>query len=379
MSESKSPHFRPGLGGIILVVGAVAVAASGILIRSSGETQLAAWTAEQAVPWVALIKPTPVADGGSLTLPATLQPLSSAPIHARTTGYLREWFVDIGDGVRQGQALAKLEAPELEQQLAVAQADLQTARANQQLAASTAMRWATLLEKGVVSKQAAEEKNADLAAKTAVTSAAQANMERLRTLASFTRLTAPFDGVVTSRSAEVGALIAAGSAGAPPLFTIADISRIRASVRIPQLYSAQVLPGMEVTLSLPEFPGRTFAATVTRSAGAVDPASGTVLVEVQADNVERLLKPGAYVQASFALSNAGPIVTLPPSALIMGGDGPRVARVDSEGRTQLRPVTLGHDRGKVVEVIAGLTAADAVIDNPPDSLQSGDPVRVAQR
>lgn len=376
---SDRPKSRLGLGVAVLALGAVAIAAFGIVARSRGETQLAAWTAEQAIPSVALIKPSPVAAAGFLTLPATLQPLNSAPIHARTSGYLRQWSVDIGDSVRQGQVLAVLEAPELEQQLMSAQADLRTARANQQLAASTSARWNTLLEKGVVSKQAADEKNADLAAKTALASAAQADVERLRTLAGFTRLTAPFDGVVTSRSAEIGALIGAGSAGAPPLFTIADVSRIRASVGIPQLYSAQVEPGLEVKLSLPEYPGQVFAATVTRSAGAVDPATGTVQVEVQADNADRRLKPGAYVQASFALSGGESIVTLPPSALIMGADGPRVARVDDAGKAQLLPVSLGHDRGKVVEIVAGLTASDAVIDNPPDSLRSGDPVRVVLR
>ncbi|MBI3444644.1 MAG: efflux RND transporter periplasmic adaptor subunit [Magnetospirillum sp.] len=367
------------MGGILLAVGAIAAAGAGIVARGHSESRLAAWTAEQAIPTVALIKPAPLAAAGTLTLPATLQPLNSAPIQARTTGYLREWLVDIGDTVRQGQVLVRLEAPELEQQLAAAQADLQTAKANERLAATTATRWNTLLDKGVVSKQAADEKQADLAAKSAMANAAQANVGRLRTLAGFTRLTAPFDGVVTSRSAEIGTLVSAGTASALPLFTIADISRIRASVRIPQLYSARVLPGMEVNLSLPEFPGRSFDGTVTRSAGAVDPVSGTVLVEVQADNADRLLKPGAYVQASFPLSGNEDFVTLPPSALIMGAGGPRVADVDGEGKARLRPVTLGRDRGKVVEVVAGLTVKDEIIDNPPDSLQSGDQVRVARR
>jgi RND family efflux transporter MFP subunit len=370
---------RLGLGGVLLVASAIAAAGAGIVARVQGESRLTAWTAEQAIPNVALIKPIPLAAAGALTLPATLQPLNSAPIQARTNGYLRERFVDIGDSVRQGQILARLEAPELEQQLAAAQADLRTARANQQLAATTAARWNTLLEKEVVSRQATDEKRADLAAKSAVTGAAQANVERLTTLAGFTRLTAPFDGVVINRSAEIGALISAGTPGAEPLFTIADISRIRASVRIPQLYSAQVQPGMQVKLALPEFPGRTFAAEVTRLAGAVDPVSGTVLVEVQADNADRLLRPGAYVQAAFPSAVNDAVVTLPPSALIMGADGPRVAGVDDAGKAQLRLVTLGRDRGKVVEVIAGLSVADEVIDNPPDSLQTGDAVRVTQR
>lgn len=373
-------HFsRVGLGGVLLTMSLLAVVGTGILTRGHSESKLASWTAEQAIPNVALIKPIPLATNGFLTLPATLQSLNSAAIHARTTGYLRERFVDIGDTVRKGQVLARLEAPELEQQLAAARADLQTAQANQKLAATTAARWSTLLEREAVSKQAADEKQADLAAKTAVSNAAQANVERLRTLVGYTLLTAPFDGVVTSRSAEIGALVSVGGAGTPPLFVIDDISRIRASVRIPQLYSARIQTGMDVKLSLPELPGHPFTATVNRSAGAIDPVSGTVLVEMQADNADRVLKPGAYAQANFPISGDESVVTLPPSALIMGAEGPRVAGVDRAGKVELRSVTLGRDRGKVVEVLTGLTVSDEVINNPPDSLQAGDVVRVAQR
>jgi len=376
MSDHTSSRFGRK-GAAILLVAALAVTGWGIATRVHSQNQLASWTAEQAIPSVAVIHPAPAASGGVLTLSAILQPLNSAPIHARTTGYLREWFVDIGDRVRRGQVLARLDAPEVEQQLAAARADLQTARANQHLASTTAARWSSLLAEAVVSRQAADEKQADLAAKTAITGAAQANVARLQTLTGFTRLVAPFDGVVTSRSAEIGALVSAGGASTAPLFTIADISRIRAGVRVPQLTSPQIRPGMEAILTLPEYPGRRFTATTTRTAGAVDPGSGTVLVEVEADNADLALKPGSYVQVRFSLDAAVDIVTLPPSALIMGGDGPRVALIDSAGTVVLRPVTLGRDRGKVVDIVAGLTSSDAVINNPPDSLQTGDLVRVA--
>lgn len=372
----ENGNSRLKIAGGLAVVLAVGVVATQMVTRANSERRLASWTAEQAVPNVAVIHPTAVASADSLRLPASLQALNSAPIYARTTGYVRRWLVDLGDPVRRGQVLAILDAPDVDQQLAAARADLQTARANQQLAATTATRWSTMLGKDAVSKQETDEKRGDLAAKTAVTNAAQANVARLQALAGFTRLVAPFDGVVTSRSTEVGALVVAGNASSTPLFTVADVSRIRAYVRVPQAYSGQIHPGMAVNLALPEYAGRTFTATLTRTAGAVDPTSGTVLVELQAANGDRALKPGSYAQATFPLRGTGGTVTLPPSALIVGSGGTQVALAGADGKAQLRTVTIGRDQGKVVEVTAGLSANDRVIDNPPDSLQSGDPVKV---
>lgn len=374
MSEGGNGRLK--LAGGIAALVAVGVVGAGIASRSHSESKLANWTDQQAVPNVRIIHAAAVASGSALQLPANLQALNSAPIYARTTGYVRRWLVDLGDPVKRGQVLAILDAPEVDQQLVAAQADLQTAQANQALAATTATRWRTMLAKDAVSKQETDEKVGDLAAKSALTNAARANVARLRSLTGFTRLTAPFGGVVTSRATQVGALVVAGNAASTPLFTVADVSRIRAYVKVPQSYSGQVHPGMQVALTLPEYPGRSFAATMTRSAGAIDPGSGTVLVELQAPNPDRALKPGSYAQASFPLTGASGTVSLPPSALIVGSGGTQVALLGPNGKAQLRTVTIGRDQGKTVEIAAGLTAQDRVIDNPPDSLQTGDAVKV---
>jgi RND family efflux transporter MFP subunit len=364
--------------GVAAAAVAVALVGSGIYSRIHAEQELTSVAASAAIPTVNVIAPKPGSNHDTLTLPANLQALNNAPIYARTSGYVRQWLVNIGDTVHRGQVLAVLDAPEVEQQLAAAQADLQTARANQQLANTTAQRWTTMLAKDAVSQQETDEKRGELAARTAVAAAAQANVRRLQATIGFTQLRAPFDGIVTTRNAEIGALVTAGNAGAQPLFVVADVNRIRALVRVPQGYSADVKPGMEVTLALPEYPGRTFTATLTRSAGAVDPSSGTVLVELQSPNADRALKPGAYAQASFPIHGGGNALTLPPSALMVGQDGTRVAVLRADGRAELRKITIGRDLGKAVEVSAGLSPNDKVIDSPPESLQTGDQVRVAQ-
>jgi RND family efflux transporter MFP subunit len=374
MSEpgaSRSSKFW-GAGAAVV---AIAVVIAGIASRRSDEHQLAQWTTAQVTPSVSVIHPKAAAATSTLTLPANLQALNSAPIYARTSGYIRKWFVDIGQPVRAGQVLAVIDAPEVEQQLAAAQADLQTARANQQLAATTAARWQNMLAKDAVSKQETDEKVGDLAAKSAVTNAARANVSRLRFTQGFSRLIAPFSGVVTSRATDIGQLVNAGAAAQTPLFTVSDVSRIRAFVRVPQSYSAQVHPGMHVTLALPEYPGRTFDAELTRTAGAVDPNSGTVLVELQAANGDRALKPGAFAQASFPLAGGGTAVSVPASALITSQNGTQVATVGPNNRAVLKRVTIGRDLGDTVEISAGLALGDRVIDTPPDSLQTGDPVQ----
>ena len=376
MPDGDGPNLKRA--GIIAAVAAIAVVGIGIGTRVHSQAQLATWTHDQSTPTVSVIHAKPSAATTALTLPATLQALQSAPIYARTSGYIRKWYVDIGDPVRPGQLLAVIDAPEVDQQLAAARADLQTARANQQLAATTATRWQTMLGKDAVSKQETDEKVGDLAAKSAVANAARANVGRLQYQQGFTRLTAPFAGVVTSRSTDIGALVTAGSAASTPLFTVSDVSKIRAFVKVPQAYSAQVHPGMEITLSLPEYAGRTFKAVMTRSAGAVDTSSGTVLVELLADNGDRALKPGAYSQATFPIGGAGNAVELPASAMIIGKNGTQVAVLDAGGKVQLKTVTIGHDLGDRVQISAGLTVADQVIDNPPDSIQSGDKVQVAR-
>lgn len=376
MPDGDGPNLKRT--GIIAAVAAIAVVGIGIGTRVHSQAQLATWTHDQSTPTVNVIHAKPSAATTALTLPATLQALQSAPIYARTSGYIRKWFVDIGDTVGRGQLLAVIDAPEVDQQLAAARADLQTARANQQLAATTATRWQTMLGKDAVSKQETDEKVGDLAAKSAVANAARANVSRLQYQQGFTRLTAPFAGVVTTRSTDIGALVTAGSAASAPLFTVSDVSKIRAFVKVPQAYSAQVHPGMEVQLTLPEYPGRTFKAVMTRSADAVDTSSGTVLVELLADNGDRALKPGAYSQATFPIGGTGTAVELPASAMIIGKNGTQVAVLDAGGKVRLKTVTIGRDLGDRVQISAGLTPADQVIDNPPDSIQSGDKVQVAR-
>ncbi|WP_242097538.1 MULTISPECIES: efflux RND transporter periplasmic adaptor subunit [unclassified Sphingomonas] len=376
MSEPRRGSLKTV--GIVAAIVALALVAWGIVSRSRSDRQLATWTSAQDTPVVSVIHPAAEGSADALTLPGNVQAFNSAAIFARTTGYVRRWLVDIGDHVRSGQTLAILDAPEVDQQVLAARADLATAAANRSLAASTATRWKDLLAKDAVSKQETDEKIGDLAAKSAIASAAQANVRRLGALQGFTRIDAPFDGTVTSRSAQIGALVTAGNAAAAPLFTVADFSRVRVYVRVPQAYSGDVHPGIHAVLTVPEYPGRDFDVTLTRTAGAVDPASGTVLVELQAANGDRALKPGAYAQVKFPVgAGGGSGVRLPSSALVIGAKGTQVAVVGPNGRALLKTITIGRDDGDSVEISAGLTAADRVIDNPPDSLQTGDAVRIA--
>jgi RND family efflux transporter MFP subunit len=363
--------------GIVAIAVALAIVAWGLFSRWHSANQLTTWTDQQAAPIVTIIHPSTIAKSDGLTLPGNLQAYNSAPIFARTNGYVRHWSVDIGDSVRAGQVLAELDAPDLDQQLAAARADLQTARANQDLARSTATRWSSLLSKDAVSKQETDEKTGDFKAKTAAANAAAANVARLTATQGFTRLVAPFAGTITSRATQIGQLVNAGSVGGPPLFTVSDISRIRVYVRVPQGYSGQIHVGMHVTLELPEYPGRTFDAVLTRTADAVDPNSGTVLVELQASNGDHALKPGAYAQVSFPTNGVSGTVQLPASALIVNAKGTQVAILGPDGKAQLRTVTVARDNGNLVEISAGITPQDNVIDSPPDSLQAGDKLRVA--
>jgi RND family efflux transporter MFP subunit len=364
---------RVGIGAAIVAAGIVAF---GITSRTTAGHELAEVAGDAAVPTVSVIRPERPKGTDGLVLPGTVQAFNSAAIYARTNGYVRRWLVDIGDPVRAGQPLAVLDAPEIDQQLAQARADYQTALAEQSLARSTADRWRVLLGKDAVSKQETDEKIGDLAAKSAVTNAQLANVKRLQALRGFGQLTAPFSGVVTSRSAQIGALVTAGSSSAQPLFTVSDVSRVRVFVRVPQIFSAQVTPGLHGSMTLPEFAGRSFDVVTTRTAGAVEAQSGTVLVELQAPNGDRALKPGAYAQVKFPITGSSNSFRVPASVLMFGDAGPTLAIVQPDGRILVKPVTLGRDEGKVVEVTAGLTGGERIVDTPPDALATGDRVRV---
>ncbi|MET0238821.1 MAG: efflux RND transporter periplasmic adaptor subunit [Sphingobium sp.] len=365
---------RIGIGAGVV---ALCVVAFGAATRISATNDLEQVAADAAIRTVAVVSPKAAGDGAMLVLPGNVQAYNSAAIYARTNGYVRRWLADIGDRVQAGQPLAILDAPEIDQQLAAAQADYQTALANQRLAETTAKRWSALLAKDAVSRQESDEKAGDLAARTAVANAASANVKQLRAQQGFTRLAAPFAGVVTSRSAQIGALVVSGNAAAQPLFTVSDVHRMRIYVRVPQSSSAQVQRGMGATLTLPEYPGRSFAATMTRSAGAVDAQSGAVLVELQADNADGALKPGAYAQVSFKVgAGGGNALVLPGSAILYGNDGPTIAVVDRGGRVTVRPVTIARDEGATVLLSQGVKAGDRVIDTPPDAIGTGDKVKV---
>lgn len=367
---------RTGLIAAVIAVGVVAV---GVTTRMNNDHALAVTARDNAVQTVTVVKPKRGGGEGALMLPGNVQAFNSAPIFARTNGYVQRWLVDIGDAVRAGQVLAVLDAPEIDQQLAQAQADYQTAVANQKLARTTAERWKTLLAKDAVSRQEADEKAGDYAAKSAVANAQYANVKRLRALQGFQRLTAPFAGVVTSRSAQIGALVTSGSAASQPLFTVSDVHRMRIYVRVPQNYSAQIHLGLQTQLTVPEYPGRTFDAVLVRTAGAVDPQSGTVLVELQADNGDRALKPGAYAQVSFPLSGEASALRLPGSTILFRESGPTVVVLEQNGRARLQPVTIGRDQGKEVEIVSGLKGNERIVDTPPDAIVSGDQLRVQEQ
>jgi RND family efflux transporter MFP subunit len=273
--------------------------------------------------------------------------------------------------------LADVDTPDLDQQVLQARADLATAQANQSLAATTSKRWAGLVAADAVSKQEAEEKLGDLAAKTSLVNAARANLNRLLALESFKKITAPFDGVVTTRSTDIGALITTGGPTDAALFTVADQRKLRVYVRVPQNYSALVHKGMTADLTVPEYAGQTFKAVVAGGANAVGAQSGAELVELQLDNADGKIKSGDYAQVTFHLASAANTMRIPVTAIQYRHNGPVVAVVGTNNHVTIRPVSVARDLGSSVEIGAGLQASDRVVDNPPESLADGDLVRIA--
>jgi RND family efflux transporter MFP subunit len=363
-----------GVGALCV---AVLVVALGVITRVHADQDLKTWTNAQAIPTVKVISLNGGTGPGALVLPGDIQAFNTAPIYARVSGYLKRWNADIGAPVKAGQTLAEIDTPDLDQQLAQAKADLATAVANQHLAQTTASRWAGLLAQDAVSRQDADDKNGDLAAKTTLVASARANVDRLRALESFKRITAPFDGVVTTRSTDIGALISVGGATDTPLFTVADERRLRIYVRVPQSYVADIKPGMTASFTVPEYPGRSFTANLATTADAITPQTGALLVQFQIDNTDHVLKSGDYAQVHLNLSARNAALQAPASALMFRDSGMVVAVVGPDGRVAIRPITIGRDLGTAVEIASGLTGADRVIDNPPDSLRAGDQVKIA--
>ncbi|HUO21267.1 MAG TPA: efflux RND transporter periplasmic adaptor subunit [Caulobacteraceae bacterium] len=381
-SSHEALRHRPQKGlkraGIIALAIAVTIVAAGLISRGLASRQLAQQTVADATPVVDVISPKTTRQDDGLTLPGQVQADDNAVIHARVSGYLKHWYVDIGAQVKTGQLLADIDTPELDQQLEQAKANMATAAANQGLAKTTAERWTNLLARDAVSKQETDEKTGDYAAKTALVQAAKAEVDRLNALESFKRIVAPFDGVVTARNTDIGQLIAAGNPADPGLFTVAKVKRLRIYVHVPQAYSAQIKVGQTAELSVPEYPGRTFQAKVATTSGAIGVQSGAVLVELQMDNADNALKPGEYTQVAFALPPEKGVVRLPASALLLRPGGMTVAVLDPQGYVRLKTVKVQRDMGSTVEIASGVDGSDRVINNPPDSLEDGEPVRLSQ-
>jgi RND family efflux transporter MFP subunit len=364
------------LAAIAGVSAAALVIVGGAVSRVTAHQELTTWTAAQSIPTVTLAS-LQGDDDHELQLPAAVQAFNSAPIHPRVSGYVKRWYVDIGTPVKAGEVLADIDTPDLDAQLAQARADLNNAIANQKLAASTNQRWQGLLAADAVSKQDADQKASDFAAKNAQVSAAEANVHRLEALYAYKRLTAPFDGVVTARTADIGQLVTEGSTTTPPLFTVADEKRLRIYVQVPQSYTSQIQTGMVATLSVPEYPGRTFTAKLVNSSSAINSQTGSLTAELWIDNADHALKPGEYAQVKFPLPAAAGTVRIPASAILTRHDGLAVAVVGPDHKVQIRRLTVLRDLGASIEAAAGVKSTDPVIDNPSDTLQTGDLVRVA--
>ncbi|MGO9094482.1 MAG: efflux RND transporter periplasmic adaptor subunit [Bryobacteraceae bacterium] len=383
--EAIPPSVRP-VRKLVLAVVLLAVAAGlavlvfhGIQTRVRAEAALVRETERSAALSVGVIRPKAGAPEDELVLPGNIQAFTDTPVYARTNGYLKRWYFDIGARVKSGELLAEIETPEVDQQLRQARAQLETAQANNRLAATTADRWKSLLESDSVSHQETEEKVGDLAAKKAAEDAAGANVKRLEEMQSWERVYAPFDGVVTARNIDIGSLINAGSNGAgKELFHIAAIREMRVYVQVPQSFSRAARPGTPAELALAELPGRRFRGRIARTSNAIDPASRTLMVEVDVENLDGALLPGAYVQVHLKLKAADRTLTVPVNVLLFRSEGIGVAAVHN-GRIALLPITIGHDYGDDVEITSGVSPADQLIVNPPDSIVAGQSVQIAGR
>jgi RND family efflux transporter MFP subunit len=369
---------RLATAGAIGIALAVVVVAVGITLRVVEARNLKTWTDTQAVPSVSLIQPMRDAQGPSLELPGRLEAYSRAPIFAQVSGYLKSWNVDIGAPVKAGQLLAEIETPELDNQLLQARADLQSAQANAAVARTTAKRWQALSGTDSVAQQEVDVRTADYAAKEAIVASAKANVDRLVATKGFARIVAPFDGVVTARDTDVGALINAGSGGVgQELFAVSMVRQLRVYVQVPQNYAPAVHAGTTAALTVPEYPNRQFTARFIASADSVNATSGTTLVQLLVDNADGTLLAGGFASVKFRLPVQADALRVPASALVFDGRGMLVATLGADGRVVFKKVTISRDLGNSVEIGSGLAATDRVIDTPPDGLLDGDRVRVA--
>lgn len=377
-NASRPPEGRRGaLLLFVLIVIAAIVVVAGIVPRRRARAALKKETDELAIPTVRAIHPSHGAPATEIILPGNMQAFKDAPIYARTNGYLKKWYVDIGGRVKAGRLLAEIETPEVDQQLGQAEADLNTAKANLNLSEITAQRYEGLKNTEAVSKQDVDNAEGDYQAKKAAVASALSNFKRLQELQSFEKIYAPFDGVITARNTDIGHLINSGAGGAQPeLFHIASISTLRVYVNIPQEYSAFSKPGLHADLTLSQFPGRRFTGELVRTADAIDPATRTLLAEIDVRNPTGELLPGAYTEVHLKVPTGAETYILPATALIFRSQGLQVALLGNGDKARLVPITIGRDFGNQVEVLSGLPNNSLVIVNPPDSLVSGEQLRV---
>ncbi|CAB3756328.1 efflux RND transporter periplasmic adaptor subunit [Paraburkholderia solisilvae] len=373
---NNSFRYRPAW----IVVGAVgvviAVVGWGIGSRVSAEKALTRVTDAAAQPTVFAVAAAPGPAVEDLVLPGTVQAEYETPIYARTSGYIKRWYTDIGTRVKAGTLLAEIDSPEVDRQLLQAKADLKTAEANNVVAQATAKRVHALLPTQSVSAEQDDQATSDAAARAALVASAEANVERLSELVGFERVVAPYDGVVTARETDIGNLINAGSGTGPELFRVADTRKLRIYVQVPQSYAALIRPGVATELRFPEYPGRTFPAALVRTADAIEPRARTLLVELEADNGKGELFPGGYTDVQFTLPITERHVNVPANALLFRAEGLRIASVSKEGVVTLHKVTLGRDFGTTVEVTSGIEPGTMIVLNPPASVVDGERVSV---
>ena len=374
----KTPRLRRLLlVGIIAAVAAGSIAVNGLISRHRTNQDLVKWSNAQAIPTVALAQLVHGDAAQMLILPGDIQPLNKAAIYARVNGYLKSWQQDIGAHVKAGQVLATIEAPDLDQQLAQARATLASAKANYDIAVITANRDDILAKKQALSQEIADQTAADAAAKKAIMDADEANVRQLEAMESFKQITAPFDGIVTARNTDIGALINAGSTAGQQLFEVSDLHRVRIYVEVPQAFSADLRPGLKATFEMPQYPGQKFDATLVTTSNAINAASRSMLVQLQADNSDGKLFGGTYCRVDFQIPGDPNMVRIPATALMPINRGAQVAVLDDSNKVVLKSIQLGRDFGDSVEVTAGLAPQDRVIDSPPETLQNGDTVQLA--
>src|ERR1700716_4315815 len=367
----------------LLTAAAAAVLIAGIVLsygfigRAQSKQEVVDWTNTHAIPTVALAARLPGSSHQTLTLPGNVQPFNRAAIFARVNGYVKSWDHDIGSSVKAGQVLATIDAPDLDQQLGQAKATLASVRANHQIASLTANRNNILLQKQIVAQQLADQTTADEKAKEAVVDANEANVRQLEAMQSFKTLAAPFDGVVTARNVELGMLINSGGGSGQALFEVSDLHRVRIFVQVPQSFTAGLAPGMKATFEMPQYPGVQFDAMLSHTSKAMNANSHSMQVELQADNAAGKLFGGSYCNVHFEVPIDANLVKIPSTALITGNQGTQVATLDGNDKVVLKSVRLGRDLGDSVEGVAGLTASDRIINSPPETLVTGDTVRVA--